>query len=131
MAVSLDLIFLRYSKIRQLKLFQNRCIIDFSGRCYRDNESRVLKGDSTCIDDGRCFLRSKKHMTIEMCKEFCYKNGWALAGVEWSQKCYCGNQPPTKIISDSFCNKRCSGNRQQICGGRWAINVLRLPGESI
>lgn len=62
-------------------------------------------------------------MTIEKCKAFCRKKGWALAGVEYSVECYCGDKFPTEMISDSECNKPCSGNKKQICGGGWAMNV--------
>lgn len=88
----------------------------------------MLKGDSTCIGDGRCFLNSKD-MTIEMCKEYCLKNGWALAGVENSDECFCGNHTPTKNLENSSCNYACRGDSQQICGGHWTINIYKLLGE--
>lgn len=68
-------------------------------------------------------------MTIERCKEYCRDNNWAVAGLEYSKECFCGNESPTKIIPDSRCNKPCSGNSQQICGGGWALNIYHLSGE--
>ena len=70
-------------------------------------------------------------MTIEKCKAFCRKKGWALAGVEYSVECYCGDKFPTEMISDSECNKPCSGNKKQICGGGWAMNVYHSNDEPI
>ena len=101
----------------------------FLGKCYKDDRNRVLKGDSACIEDGRCFLRSRTDMTIEMCKKFCHKNGWAIAGVEHFRECYCGNKLPTKILPDSKCNRPCSGNSDQNCGGGYAMNIFYSPGE--
>ena len=90
----------------------------------------MLKGDATCLDDGRCQLTSND-MTIEMCKEYCIQNGWAIAGVEYSKQCFCGNEIPTKMISQSKCKHRCRGNSDQMCGGSWAMNIHHLPGIAV
>ena len=97
-------------------------IFVISGQCYRDNSNRVLKGDDTCIREGRCFFRSQD-MTIGRCKEYCHARGWALAGVEWYTECFCGNEAPTNMISDSECDRPCGGDNAQMCGGAWALNV--------
>ena len=88
-------------------------------------------GDSTCIKERRCFLTLKHEMTIERCKEYCRENGWAIAGVEWSKECFCGNDIPKERIADSNCNRVCSGDSQQICGGGWAMNIYHVSGEVI
>ena len=58
-------------------------------------------------------------MTVEKCKQLCL--GFAYAGVEYSKECFCGNIAPT--ITAQNCNMVCAGNKNQICGGGWAMNV--------
>ena len=68
-------------------------------------------------------------MTVDICKQYCRQNNWAIAGVQNSHECYCGNEISTEKISDSKCNKSCRGNSQQTCGGGWAMNIYSLSGE--
>ena len=58
-------------------------------------------------------------MTIKKCKKLC--SDFAYAGVQFSDECYCGNIAPT--ITAENCNMACRGNKEQICGGGWAMNV--------
>ena len=67
-------------------------------------------------------------MTIKKCKEYCRENGWSIAGVENSKECFCGDKAPTKRIPEFNCNKPCSGGKNEICGGAWALNIFELPG---
>ena len=63
-------------------------------------------------------------MTIERCKKLCSDfpyNDFAYAGVQFSKQCFCGNIAPT--ITAQNCNMPCRGNKEQICGGVWAMNV--------
>ena len=68
-------------------------------------------------------------MTIEVCKEYCRNMGWAIAGTESSNQCFCGNVAPTRTEDKSACNAPCSGNSQQICGGEWAMHIYHLLGN--
>ena len=106
----------------------NRFIIEFSGQCYKDYSDRVLKGNTNCIKDKTCFFFSNL-MTIDKCKKYCLKNGWAIAGLHNSNECFCGNEFPTEKISPVFCNRTCRGNSSQKCGGAWALNIYYLLGE--
>ena len=60
-------------------------------------------------------------MTVEKCKELCLNGGFAYAGIQYSRQCFCGDTAP--IITATNCNMKCDGNRDQICGGYWAMNV--------
>ena len=63
-------------------------------------------------------------MTIEKCIEFCSNDGYAFAGVESEDQCFCGNNAPSQNpLPDSECNSKCSGDQTQICGGHWKINI--------
>ena len=68
-------------------------------------------------------------MTIDKCKQYCFDKGWAVAGLENANECYCGDKAPTELIPNSRCNHMCRGNKKQICGGNWAMNIFHLQGE--
>jgi hypothetical protein len=60
-------------------------------------------------------------MTPARCSAICYQYPYfALFG---GSTCYCGNQFPTYLQSESTCNQVCSGNASQICGGSLALSV--------
>ena len=81
----------------------------------RDSLDRVL-GDAVKVD--------RENMTIENCIQFCKNDGYAFAGVESEDECFCGNNPPSQnSIPDSECNSKCSGDQTQICGGHWKISI--------
>ena len=47
-------------------------------------------------------------------------------GVQYSYECFCGNKEPPKsaMVSPTDCKKKCSGDKSQICGGVWRMNVF-------
>jgi len=50
--------------------------------------------------------------------------GLKYAGVQNGNQCFCGNSYGRYgVKSESDCNKKCSGNADQICGGSWRNNV--------
>lgn len=79
------------------------------------------------------------------CVRMCSKAGFAFAGVEWGQECFCGHNPPDKDkrlvinqrvtviilliivcivrIDDSECYKPCPAGDDR-CGGDWALSVF-------
>ena len=66
-------------------------------------------------------------MTIENCIQFCSNDGYAFAGVENGDRCFCGNNPPSQNpIPDSECDMKCSGDQTRPCGGYWEINIYSV-----
>ena len=59
------------------------------------------------------------------CIALCKMHGFLLAGVQYSDNCWCGNTPPpsTARTSESECNMPCSGDSSKTCGGSWRMNV--------
>ena len=95
----------------------------FHGECFRDNSHRLLNG---------LIRKRNDFITVENCIEFCSYYGYAFAGVENEDECFCGqNTPSEEPISDSECNNKCSGDRTQICGGNWAINIYSISKAGI
>ena len=82
-----------------------------TGQCFEDYPKRVLNGFEKLFD---------KEMTREKCNKLC--QGFAYAGVQYSEDCFCGNKRPTETATN--CNMKCAGDQNQICGGVWAMNVF-------
>ncbi|KAK7902952.1 hypothetical protein LTR67_002598 [Exophiala xenobiotica] len=87
--------------------------------CALDNSTpRPLVGSN---------YQDNTNMTIELCTAFCKKNGYALAGMEDSTQCYCGNaqnqllQDPLTCASKNY--EVCSGNLFEYCGGPQLMQI--------
>lgn len=69
---------------------------------------------------------SSTAMTLESCMSYCSSttNNYALAGLENGQECYCGNGLQNyAAVGYTGCNKPCTGNKTEICGGSSRISV--------
>ena len=87
--------------------------------CAIDSDTtRVLTGPS---------LVYQPQMTIDTCLTWCEDQGYAFAGVEWGQECYCGNTVPSTITySDSLCTTTCTGDASEDCGGLLGLDLYEL-----
>jgi len=60
-------------------------------------------------------------MTVELCLAACQAAGYVLAGVEYSQECYCDNTFENgggpAPDGNAQCTMPCNGNKAEICGG--------------
>ena len=68
--------------------------------------------------------------TIEKCIGFCKGKGASLAGVEYSQECWCGNEIKNggkKLDGNDAkkCNLPCKGDSKQSCGGMAVVGVWK------
>ena len=86
--------------------------VELSGQCFKDVPARYLNGAQ---------YKNTPNMTVEKCIRLCLKDGFVYAGVEYSTQCFCGDTAPT--ITARNCNMECAGNKKQVCGGGWAMNV--------
>ncbi|XP_060598946.1 uncharacterized protein LOC132752620 [Ruditapes philippinarum] len=85
--------------------------------CFADKRDRLLPA-------GR--QDSANNRTIQNCIQHCKNLKYAYAGVEYGVECHCGNdygRYGTRPVSENNCNKKCSGNPQQICGGTWFAGI--------
>ncbi|XP_050537386.1 uncharacterized protein LOC126903300 isoform X2 [Daktulosphaira vitifoliae] len=80
-----------------------------------DEENRLLKNP----------IGPNNHNTPQKCSEICFKKGYVYAGVTYGLECWCGNQRPSKtsVVENSNCDVRCSGDKNQFCGGGWKIGI--------
>lgn len=90
--------------------------------CFADKPgARILNGPNENrlgggVGDGSL-------MTISMCTDFCGKQGYEVAGLEWKSECYCGHAAPTE--KSDQCTSKCAGDASQTCGGWGAMSVYQ------
>lgn len=66
------------------------------------------------------------NLTVQACVWSCYQLGYSISGLENSKQCFCGNDilnGGTLADWDYDCNRPCSGNRTEICGGNDKLSV--------
>ncbi|RPD60379.1 WSC-domain-containing protein [Lentinus tigrinus ALCF2SS1-7] len=91
--------------------------------CIAEGTSgRALTGAST----------TSPNMTRAVCANFCASKGFKLAGIEFSDECYCDNQvrngASQSTITWNLCTNHCAGNENEICGGPARLTLLTASG---
>ncbi|KAI0263595.1 hypothetical protein BC834DRAFT_971278 [Gloeopeniophorella convolvens] len=68
---------------------------------------------------------SAGNVTVESCVNECQRESFTVAGLEFAQECWCGNQisAPGAPISQESCNQACVGNNTEVCGGPNALEL--------
>jgi hypothetical protein len=65
------------------------------------------------------------------CSVKCKNAGFAFAGVENGNQCWCGNSfGKYGRVDESQCSKRCWQDRKQICGAENRISIYRTQSVS-
>ncbi|EGP09565.1 hypothetical protein CSIRO_0723 [Bradyrhizobiaceae bacterium SG-6C] len=83
--------------------------------CFKDDSKRDL--------DGHNFY--DRNMTTDLCVSTCRAKGFSHAGTQYASYCFCGNTFGKFGKSDG-CNARCTGNRDETCGGTWANAIYKV-----
>ncbi|KAI8262728.1 hypothetical protein K4K58_000409 [Colletotrichum sp. SAR11_239] len=102
--------------------------------CLKDNVLGRALGVGMAVAGGPA------SMTVESCVAACSAAGYQIAGVEYSQECWCGNQIQNGgvlTLPTDGCNMLCRGNTYETCGGSNRLNIyasynlnLALPSSS-
>ena len=73
---------------------------------------------------------------INICINRCTKEGYSLAGVQFGNECFCGEKSSKdlkiKRVDEERCNKPCTGEPTEICGGYLTMNIYHtgsLPSK--
>lgn len=83
--------------------------------CFKDDSKRDL--------DGHNFY--DRNMTTDLCVSTCRAKGFSHAGTQYASYCFCGNTFGKFGKSDG-CNTKCTGNRDETCGGTWANAIYKV-----
>ncbi|KAI8247925.1 WSC domain-containing protein [Colletotrichum sp. SAR 10_98] len=102
--------------------------------CLKDNVLGRALGVGMAVAGGPA------SMTVESCVAACSAAGYQIAGVEYSQECWCDNQirnGGVLTLPTDGCNMLCRGNTYETCGGSNRLNIyasynlnLALPSSS-
>ena len=93
--------------------------------CYSDAVSdRVLSGAS---------YTNASSMTQESCITYCSSAGYSVAGVEYSDECYCDHELASSSTkeADADCNMACSGDSAEVCGAGNRLTVFSTEAAPI
>jgi len=102
------------------------CCVPTKGRCVVDTPLRLLTH----------YVDLENGVTPERCIEACIElpkqgpepkvPGYVHAGVEAGTQCWCGNGNISSVwdAPASECNTPCSGDPNEICGGKWRMNLF-------
>jgi hypothetical protein len=92
----------------QLTTYQNKPAYTYQG-CFVDSVSRVLDGKQV----------SESTMTVQRCESIC--TGFKYFGLQASSYCFCGQSfaQPTQHKGEGECDRVCTGDKAQKCGGGW------------
>lgn len=82
--------------------------------CFKDQGKRDL--------DGHTFYDGK--MTSQLCVSTCRDKGFSYAATQYAGHCFCGNKYGASGPATN-CDTKCTGNRDEICGGTWANSVYK------
>lgn len=82
--------------------------------CFKDQGKRDL--------DGYTFYDGK--MTSQLCVSTCRDKGFSYAATQYAGHCFCGNKYGVSGPATN-CDTKCTGNRDEICGGTWANSVYK------
>ncbi|KAJ8703531.1 hypothetical protein PTI98_002148 [Pleurotus ostreatus] len=71
------------------------------------------------------------NLTVEGCINVCSGMGMTVAGMEFSQECYCGNTLINGATQgdEASCNMACGGNPTEACGGPNRLSVYTSGGN--
>lgn len=92
--------------------------------CYTDSSnSRTLTG----------YSYTSPAMTNAICKTTCANQGFAMAGTEVGNQCFCGNtigSGNTRTAS-TICNTPCAGNSASLCGASWRMSLFNTSVANV
>ena len=94
--------------------WRNSVYDTYSRGCFVDNSVRVLPYAKW----------TSSSMTIEKCRDHCYRRKYKYAGLEVGRECFCGNTMPGMRVGSASCSTKCAGNSAQRCGATWKISVF-------
>jgi len=88
--------------------------------CGKDGGPRTFQGG--VYFDGE--------MTVAKCMDYCAKEGYSYAGLEYASQCYCDvdyQVPDRAPVNGIFgrCAMNCGGDSSEVCGGPNALSIYR------
>ncbi|KAK0663163.1 WSC domain-containing protein [Lasiodiplodia hormozganensis] len=71
-------------------------------------------------------------ITSSGCAKYCDEQGFSIAGTEYGEQCFCGNDlTQSEVLDASKCDMECKGSAGETCGGEGALSVFVKDGTSV
>ncbi|EFQ26203.1 WSC domain-containing protein [Colletotrichum graminicola M1.001] len=91
------------------------------------------------VDVGRTISAAQTangQMSNDACTAYCFSKGFAYAGTEYANECYCGNSLAKGgvLANEADCTSVCSGDATQPCGGPNRLSLYKtsqITGPSV
>eukprot|EP00918_Siedleckia_nematoides_P019765 GHVU01042084.1.p2 GENE.GHVU01042084.1~~GHVU01042084.1.p2 ORF type:complete len:511 (+),score=113.25 GHVU01042084.1:155-1534(+) len=97
------------------------------GGCFRDEAAGETTEDGTKRGDmpHAKSAATDANLTVESCVGYCLSRGYSYAGLQRGGHCSCSYDAPswTKLLATAECDKACTGNSRQMCGGEMKNSV--------
>ncbi|KAB8295124.1 hypothetical protein EYC80_007056 [Monilinia laxa] len=95
--------------------------------CYTEGQGGRLLIYQT-VSTGRA-----SGMTVDVCTAACQSGGYSLAGVEYADECWCGNQLSNggTLAPEGDCATLCTGNSSEFCGGTNRFDIYDFNNTAI
>ncbi|OWZ54809.1 glucan endo-1,3-alpha-glucosidase agn1 [Cryptococcus neoformans c45] len=80
------------------------------------------------------FAFSSSSLTPLLCVTQCTKLGYTMAGTEYGDECYCGdnfNGNGGGMAPSSICNMPCEGDTSEMCGNSWYLNLYMYNSSAL
>jgi len=87
-----------------------------------ENKHLGCHGDSDQRDMHSVYYQAHLSNTLEDCFQFCRSHDHRYAGLQYGSECWCSDTYG-KYGTSNRCDKPCTGNAEQICGGPMANSV--------
>ena len=104
------------------------------GQCYYEN--KLQKGKSKLSDRklGDRKLKDDRLMDPRFCIEYCKNEGFAFAGLQNSDECFCGNNKPqmdktSQAACNSLCPNQFTTRNKEFCGGKGSFNLYSTDSK--
>ncbi|WVO19777.1 uncharacterized protein IAS62_001067 [Cryptococcus decagattii] len=80
------------------------------------------------------FAFSSSSLTPLLCVTECAKLGYTMAGTEYGDECYCGDNFDGNgggMAPSSVCNMPCEGDTSEVCGTSWYLNLYTYNSSAL
>ncbi|KAI1407866.1 WSC domain-containing protein, partial [Hypoxylon sp. FL1857] len=74
------------------------------------------------------FSSHRVFQSVGACRQSCTASNFPVMGLTNGTDCLCGASAPpfSNVVEESWCNSRCTGYAQDICGGRGFFSIFLL-----
>ncbi|XP_078666203.1 uncharacterized protein LOC144908469 isoform X3 [Branchiostoma floridae x Branchiostoma belcheri] len=87
--------------------------------CYKDTSDRLFPNAQ---------LLGHSSLTNALCRDHCRSGHFPYSATQYAEECFCGTRQNFQDLGDplpdSECDRRCTGNPDQFCGGEWRMSVF-------